>query len=630
MSSPISPIPLNTSRIAAIKQVQRFLHQQGLNAFWLPHNDVHQNEYLPDVAKLRDALLGFTGSAGDALILLDTVWLFVDGRYYVQAEQEVPLSHVKVSKLGLEGQPTLLETLAMLPPGSRVGFDPRTVSSHHYNEASRHLSNKGIQWVPLERNPVTSVLQAFPELTSHPTHANQHVRPWQPVDARVHGYSTPDKLTWLRQSLTHAGCQGIVLSAADEIAWLLNTRGGDIPYNPVFLSFLWVDETQAILFASPPEDSSTTEILHTLKAEGVTLQPYESVWDVLTSLAQQKTVYWVAAAHSTKMEMILREASATCIPGPNVIQQKKAIKTPEEQAGMREANLRSSCAVIRTLAWLDAQAQGEHPVSEVDIADFVQQAYRDEGAIDLSFNTIAGFGDHAAIIHYGTPSATRTAQRGDWVLLDSGAQYPFGTTDITRTTTFGNFVPEEEHRRAYTYVLKSHIAGASAVFPKGSSGAQLDGVVRAPLWQAGYDFSHGTGHGVGCFLNVHEGPYGISKGYNVALPVSTVVSIEPGYYVPGWGGIRLENLALIQPAPDLELAAGTPQREWYRFELLNLIPFAKHLVDTALLNKQEQAWLCEYERAIMQTVLPQLQTRDAEAAAWLKQAFICFDPSSSV
>jgi Xaa-Pro aminopeptidase len=407
----------------------------------------------------------------------------------------------------------------------------------------------------------------------------------------------------------------------DDIAWLINTRGRDIPYNPVFLSFLWVDDTQAVLFSSPPADVETQAVLNQLKTEGLTLQPYEAVWSYLPELAQNKTVYWIPNANSAEIEQTLN-ASLQCFlqTGGNFIQAEKAIKTPEEQAGMREANIRSSVAVIRTLAWLDSQSQAGKAVSEKELAQKIEACYVEEGAIDLSFNTIAGIGANTAIIHYSTPSENASA--GDWILLDSGAQYPFGTTDITRTTTFGQHCPTPEHMRAYTHVLKSHIAGASAVFPKGTSGAQIDGIVRQPMWQAGYDFGHGTGHGVGCFLNVHEGPFGIAKGYAAPLPQGMVVSIEPGYYVQDWGGIRLENLALATEAQGLAIQQGTPQCHWLSFEILNLIPFARHLVDVEALSSSEKTWLQGYEARIREIIVPRLLGKDSATATWLESQWI--------
>ena len=343
-------------------------------------------------------------------------------------------------------------------------------------------------------------------------------------------------------------------------------------------------------------------------------------------------MYWSPSAHSQAIRNVLSHEGIRLKEGHNLLQHEKSIKTPEELAGMKEANLRSSVAVIRTLAWLDVQATAGKSVSELDLAHQIEGFYKEEGAVDLSFNTIAGIGANTAIIHYGTPSADVHASKGDWILLDSGAQYPFGTTDITRTTTFAEFVPSIEpesdnqsdskphHKKAYTYVLKSHIAGASAVFPKGTSGSQIDGICRHPLWQAGYDYGHGTGHGVGCFLNVHEGPNGISKTYTEAMKLHTVNSIEPGYYVPQWGGIRLENLAIVVEAENIILQAGTPQRTWYGFVLLNWIPFAQHLIHDALLSPDERLWLQWYHRTTLEKISPRLVTKDPVALAWLHRA----------
>jgi Xaa-Pro aminopeptidase len=602
--------------IQRIEALQAVLKQNQWQAFLLPHNDVHLNEYLAEHAKLRDFLIGFTGSAGDSLVLQDTVWLFADGRYYEQAEAEVPQTHVKVSKLGLEGQPTLKECLATLAQGAVVAYDPKTVSASLLAGLEETTGPLALRFLALEENPVQSLFSSSTSKGGMPAGCSPS---WQTVETHVHGRPTREKLNWLQRALADASCDGIFVSKLDDIAWFTNTRGRDIPYNPVFHAFLWVDSTQALLFADAPDASpSTQQAIYHLKENGLTLRPYASIWEELPKLAYHKTVYWTPAAHSQAVANALSQDGTRLKIGPNLLQRKKSVKTAEELAGMREANVRSSVAVIRTLAWLDAQAKAGQFVSERELADTIDAFYKAEGAVELSFNTIAGIGRHSAVIHYGTPSSVVKASRGDWILLDSGAQYPFGTTDITRTTTFDQTVLSPVHKHAYTHVLKSHIAGASAVFPKGTTGAQLDGVCRYPLWQAGYDYAHGTGHGVGCFLNVHEGPNGISKVYTEPMTLHTVNSIEPGYYVPDWGGIRLENLAIVVPS-NQALQAGTPQGVWYGFELLNWIPFATHLIEEALLTSAEKSWLAWYHITSFEKMSPRLQGKDEVALEWLYQ-----------
>jgi Xaa-Pro aminopeptidase len=595
--------------VQRIEALQAVLKQYQWDAFLLPHNDVHLNEYLPEHVKLRDFLIGFTGSAGDALVFQDSVCLFADGRYYEQADAEVPLSHVTVSKLGLEGNPSLKELLMILPQGGVVAYDAQTVTVSALAGLQKATASLALRFVAVDENPISSL---FP-----PTLSTDPLPAWQAVDASVHGRSTSDKLAWLRNALKDASCDGIIVSKLDDIAWFTNTRGRDIPYNPVFHAFLWIDASQALLFADAPDASpSTQNALKHLEENGITLKPYASTWQDLLVLAHNKTVYWTPSAHSQAVFNVLSQDVIRLKDGQNLLQHEKSVKTPEELAGMREANLRSSVAVIRTLAWLDAQADAGNPVSELDLAHTIEGFYKAEGAVDLSFNTIAGIASNSAVIHYGTPSADVQASPGDWILLDSGAQYPFGTTDITRTTTFAQHVPSQAHKDAYTHVLKSHIAGASAIFPKGTSGAQIDGICRQPLWQAGYDYGHGTGHGVGCFLNVHEGPNGISKAYTEAMKLHTVNSIEPGYYVPNWGGIRLENLAVVAEA-NASLQAGTPQGVWYSFELLNWIPFATHLIEESLLSSSEKRWLAWYHATSLEKIYPRLTGKDESALAWL-------------
>jgi len=600
------PLDIFAKRIDHLNSV---LQQNKWDAFYVPHGDVHQNEYLPETAKHRDWLTGFDGSAGSALVLAnDKTILYADGRYFIQADEQVPLSHVQVAKMGQPGHPTLMESLSDLPKGATLALDPKTVTARQFEAfESLHLTI-----VCVDHNPI--------EILRKDEHegADVVIAPWRVVDASFHGRSTADKLVWLRKELVAQGAGAAVLSDLADIAWLTNTRGRDIPYNPVFTSFMWIDAEHAVLFATPPEDDQTVKALLELQKQSITLKPYKDFKRFLDETTHGVAVRVNKAKHSQAVYQWLDQAGAVINEGSDLVYNEKFKKTPEELAGMRAANLRSSVAVIRTLAWLDAQAASGAKVSEVNLAHKIEQCYEQEGCLDLSFNTIAGIGVNTAKIHYGTPSDEGIAKKGDWILLDSGAQYSFGTTDITRTTTFGKYAPTEEHRHAYTHVLKAVIACSGAVFPKGASGAQLDGICRGPLWQAGYDYGHGTGHGVGSFLNVHEGPNGISKGYANVIEPNTVNSIEPGYYAEGWGGIRLENLAEVVEA-NIPLAKGTPQRTWYRFEPLNLIPFAKHLIDLELLSPSERAWLDNYYAQIIERISPRLKEKDTSALAWLKE-----------
>lgn len=615
------PTSAYTERLTTFQQ---WVAQQGLDWFWVPSSDVHLNEYLPPVWKRRDWLCGFTGSAGDLLVSSETAWLFVDSRYHEQADTEVPLEHVQVSKLGQDGAKTLTEFLeAQLSESPtktdmplRLGVDAQTLSAQTVEQLRKRAAKtqRPLEIIPITPNPVDTLQQAETPTFSNPVIALPHA--WT-------GQTIAEKLVALRQTMAKAGVQLWPVSRLDEVAWLFNLRGSDIPYNPVFMAFALVTPDKAFLCM---DTSRLTEEAHkALSQAQVQPVPYEAFWSLLETLGRDQRVGWCASSHSNAVATLLTHLPGTALhPMANPIQKAKALKNLQELEQMRQANAKASRAIIRVLAWLDDRASQAIPTTEADIARQVEAFYADEdGFHGLSFNTIAGVGANSSIVHYGTPSPSQVAQPNDWVLLDSGAHFGGGTTDATRTTVFGH-QPSAQQRHVYTTVLKGHIAAACARFPKGTTGQPLDALCRGPLWQAGMDYGHGTGHGVGAFLNVHEGPVGLHRRAETLLEPGHVVSIEPGYYQPGWGGIRLENLVQVTAAEDNDTdwvaAAGSPMQSWYAFAPLTLVPFEARLMDAARLTDLEKRWLRDYYQTIARQVLPLLATgQDQRAATWLRQ-----------
>lgn len=581
---------------APLSQFQQWLAANGIHWFWVPSSDPHLNEYIPDAWQRRTQLSGFTGSAGDLLVGQATAWLFADSRYHEQADQEVDTSLIQVSKLGKEGELSLKQRLeAELNIGPlTLGLDANTLSAAQV-KALKPLEAKGLTIKAIEPNPVDAVLPAQPERGK-----DWATDPIYSLPLALTGRSIEEKLALLRETLSEHEADWLPLSKLDEVAWLFNLRGSDIAYNPVFLSYALVTPTHAFLFTEASR--LTEEAQAQLNTATITLLPYESFFSTLTEQAKalhHLKVLWTSAAHTWALQQHLETLEAQLVElAVHPVATRKALKTEAELKAMRAAHEKSSRAITKMLDWLDACATSGKTLTEKTIADTLEGFYKEEeGFVGLSFNTIAGAGPASSIVHYGTPDATRPIQPGDWILVDSGAHYRGGTTDCTRTLVYGGQATERQ-KRYYTLVLKAFIAGASAVFPKGTNGVAIDAITRAPLWQAGLDFGHGTGHGVGAHLNVHEGPNGIHKRATTPLEPGHVCSIEPGYYEPGWGGIRLENLAEVVEANLGDLPPGTPHTTWYRFESLTQVRFDGRLIVDELLTEAEKAWLNSYQKTV--------------------------------
>jgi Xaa-Pro aminopeptidase len=589
--------------------VRGLMARHQLDAYLVPSSDEHLNEYLPEAHKRREWISGFTGSAGDFLLTPTQGFAFVDSRYYEQAEYEVDTTRIHINKVGLEGHCTLKEQLEQLVKQAgrsyRLGYDPATLALEQYQDLKRALAETSIEWVALAENLVDAVWQSqqppAPVLSSVVG-----------LPESVTGESVQKKLARVREMMARQQVAFLPVLKLDQVAWLYNLRGQDIPYNPVFLSYGLVTSTAAYLFTEP---SRIAKPDREALAQWVTVLPYEAYGQTLLDLLgkQKGARVLLDPKHSTcATAELVRLGGAEAVERDHPVQRMKAVKNPAELAGMRLANLKASRAKIRALKWLWDRVEGSGPaqaVSEVDFQEAIEAFYAEEPEFaGLSFNTIAGAGANSSIVHYGTPNPKAKLLRGQLFLIDSGAQFAHGTTDDTRTVIVGKPTPRQ--RKCYTEVLKAHINCAMQRFPKGTEGIRLDGITRATLWNAGLDYGHGTGHGVGAYLNVHEGPNGIHRLAKEPFVPGMITSIEPGYYEPGWGGIRLENLY------ETVEVASSPERTWYGFETLTYVPFDKRLIVKSALTREQWRWLVRYHAAIVSKIASTLPPKEA---AWLKR-----------
>ncbi len=579
--------------------VRERMETDGVDFYLVPSSDAHQNEYVPACWQRRAFISGFTGSAGDALIGRSEARLWTDSRYWLQAEHQLDASLYQLMKGGAEDVPTLAKWLAANAKGGVLGLDPRVVSLAQARELRTKLEAVDAELRGSEANYVDAVWSDAPGLPQGPALV---------LSTDYAGQAVEDKLAELRETLAAADCDWLLLTTLDAIAWTFNLRGRDVAFNPLVISYALLGREGARLFVDPAK--VTDEVAAHLARCGVVHQPYDDFGAALDGLAGRvwldpKTASLWAAERLEAAGVELHEAQ-------DPVLLPKARKNPVEQQGMRDAHERDGVALVRFLHWLEG-AWGEG-LDEIGAADRLEQL-RSEGERfqGLSFPTISGFAAHGAIVHYGATSETSSKLDDSAIyLVDSGAQYLDGTTDVTRTVHLGTPTPEE--RRHYTLVLKGHLALRAALFPKGTTGAQLDALARAALWQDGLDYGHGTGHGVGHYLNVHEGPQGISsRSTQVALEPGMVVSNEPGLYLANRYGIRIENLVLVVEVRSAEQTGTVP---FYGFEDLTLVPYCRKLIDRALLERSQAEALDAYHERVRATLGPQLSRA---ARSWLER-----------
>jgi Xaa-Pro aminopeptidase len=547
----------------------------------VPRADEYQNEYVPPSAERLLWLTGFSGSWGLAAVLRDKAALFVDGRYTLQAATQADTSVFEIVKI-TETTPAAW-LAANLGEGDRLGYDPRLHTVSDIRALTKALAKRSAVLVPLEENPVTSLW------------TNRPAEPAAPVVSQplaLAGRSTQDKIADIRSALNDSKADATLVTALDSIAWLFNIRGGDLPHTPFTLSRAIVpsDGKPALFIAASKLQSN--EVRDALR-EVAELRAPEAYEAALAELGERKARVMLDAGRVSKWTADrLNDAGAEIVEADDPCILLKAIKNRAEIEGSRAAHRRDGVAMCRFLAWLDDPAAGG-ALDEIGAAEKLEDFRRDTGALkEISFDTISGAGPNGAIVHYRvTRSTNRRLEPGNLFLVDSGGQYQDGTTDITRTVAIGE--PTADMRRHFTLVLKGHIAIATARFPKGTRGCDLDAFARRPLWDAGLDYDHGTGHGVGSYLSVHEGPQGLSKRAMAELQPGMIVSNEPGYYREGAYGIRIENLVLIR---EPELGGG--ERPMMSFETLTLAPIDRRLVDASLLSGVELEWLNTYHARV--------------------------------
>jgi Xaa-Pro aminopeptidase len=580
-------------RLAALRAE---LKRLGIDGFIVPRADEHQNEYVPKSAERLAWLTGFTGSAGTAIVLADEAAIFIDGRYVLQAPQEVDTK--LIATLDVSATPPSRWLAEHARSGAKIGYDPWVHTPAQIERFAKALEGKDVTLTPLAQNPIDAIWSD---------------RPSPPVgrvslySQRLAGQSAKGKFARIRKALT--GADALFISDPHALAWAFNIRGEDVAHTPIALGFaLLPKDGKARLYLDPAKLSD--KVRAGLDALAEIDAPERIAEDLALRGGRGETVLFDSATAPAKLVDAFREAGGKPRLGDDPIALLKAVKNETELAGARAAHLRDGVALTRFLAWFAEQAPtGE--ITEIDAAQALETFRRETGELrDVSFPTISAFGPHAAIPHYRvTEKSNLRIGRGVY-LVDSGAQYLDGTTDVTRTVVVGR--PSKPLREHFTRVLQGHIAIARAVFPAGVSGAQIDAFARRSLWEAGLDFDHGTGHGVGAYLSVHEGPQRISKLGTTPLQPGMILSNEPGYYRAGEYGIRLENLIVVERR---EIAGA--EREMLGFETLTLAPFDLALVEPGLLSAQETKWLDAYHARVRKELSPHL---DAKTRKWLREA----------
>lgn len=582
-----------------LQAVRQLMVQEGIDALVVPRADEHLGEYLPAHNERLLWVSGFTGSAGAAVILRERAAIFVDGRYTVQVRKQVDAQLFEYCDL-LQ-QPPLQWLLQQLPAGSRVACDPRLHSLRWYRDTVAALAAAQMQLYVTQDNVIDRCWAQRPQAV---------VAPALLLDQAFTGESSAGKRGRMAAEVAAAGCDAALVFAPDSVSWLLNIRGRDIPRLPVVQSFaLLLADASLILFIHP---ARIPPGFNQHVGDDVRVVPADEADTILATMTGKRILTDPDAANAWT-QLALEQAGATLVTGEDPVLLAKACKNPVELAGTRRAHLRDAVAEIQFLAWLDAQVAAGQLHDEAVLADkLLALRSQQEHFQDLSFDTISAAGANAAMCHYNHLNGQPADLVMDSVyLVDSGGQYLDGTTDITRTVAIGN--PGDEVRRMFTLVLKGHIALDQARFPPGTTGTQLDALARQFLWREGYDFDHGTGHGVGVFLSVHEGPQRISKNPSrVALRPGMIVSDEPGYYRDKAYGIRCENLVVVT-----EVQNPGAERPMLGFEALTLVPFDYRLIDASLLSGPELQWLNDYHQHVLETVGPLLGATDRD---WLVQA----------
>lgn len=575
------------------------MRREHLAAFIFPSTDPHQSEYTAEHWKGREWISGFSGSAGTAVVTLDAAALWTDSRYFLAAEEQLAGTEFQLMKLKVEGTPTIAEWIQTMHHSStEVGIDGRCCATSEVKELIKELREHGGFTLRTNLDPLQRIWTDRPTIPDSPV----EIYPLEYAGERTH-----EKLERIRRALRQHHADGMLMAALDDIAWTLNLRGSDVHCNPVFVSYLLISSTSATLFINKKLSAEVTDYL---QAEGIGIDDYENVDKGLADYFEYNILLDPNEVNYALYRIVEREKRMEMVEAESPVKRMKAVKNTTEIAGMRHAMLRDGIAMVRFLKELDGAYGANGPWTELSV-DRRLTALRAEQPLfrGLSFDTIAAYGEHGAIVHYEpTPESDIPLKPEGLLLLDSGAQYLDGTTDITRTIALGPLT--DEMRRVYTLVLKGHLQLQNMHFPAGVSGTQLDAAARMAMWREGYNYLHGTGHGVGCYLNVHEGPHQIRMEWKPApLQLGMTVTDEPGIYLAGRFGVRIENTLLIVPAEETECG------QFLKFEPLTLCPIDTRPIIMEMLTPEERQWLDDYHQMVYDRLSPHLT---ADELHWLE------------
>ncbi len=580
-----------------ISALRSLMQEKGFAAYIIPPTDPHQSEYISDHWKTREWLSGFTGSAGTVVVTQQFAGLWTDSRYFIQAEKELEGTPIELVKLKIPHTPEYIDWLGEhLQEGETVGINGKVFSQSLVNQIKSKLSPLGIKFNCVFDLP-DQIWKDRPALSSG--EVMEH-------DLKYAGKSRTEKIAMVREEMKDNAIDYHLLTSLDDIAWLFNLRGTDVEYNPVFISYAVISQNSAVLFLD--EKKLNASLKAKLEDEGIELQPYTAISQYLGDLPKDSLLSYNSGktSHHLWLSIPPHCQKTDKISIPAVL---KTCKNENEIKNIRNALIKDGVALVKFFRWLEQNIdKGE--ITEITLDEQLTHFRQQQpGFMGNSFGTIAGYKDHGAIIHYSATEETAyTLKPEGMLLLDSGGQYVDGTTDITRTICLGK--PTDEQIMDYTLVLKGLIKLSMAYFPEGTKGFHLDALARFPLWQHGKNYGHGTGHGVGYFLNVHEGPQGITPNPMVNYPLKEgmLQSNEPGFYPEGKYGIRLENLIVV--IPHIETQYG----KFLQFETLTLFPLEMNLIDTEMLTPEEQGWLNRYHRKVFQNLSPHLNTEENQ---WL-------------
>lgn len=586
-----------------LNQLRRLMEERHIDAYVIPTSDFHESEYVGDYFKCRKFITGFTGSAGTAVVTAREAGLWTDGRYFVQAARELEGSGFKLQKIDEEGVPTVEEYLAdVMPEGGILGFDGRVVNSQLGEAIEEALEEKHVTF-SYEEDLVGRIWADRPQMSAEPV--------WI-LEEKYAGQPAAEKISGLRTDMREARATIHILTTLDDIVWLLNIRGNDIPFNPVVLCYAAVTEKDFYLFINEKTlDKQVREYLEGLK---ITIKPYNDIYEFVKALRSEKVLL-----ESSRINYAIKnnlDVSNKIIDKMNPTVMAKAVKNPVEIENERRAHIKDGVAMTKFIYWLKKNI-GTMDMTEISVSDYLEELRRQqEGNLGLSFNTISAYGENAAMCHYSaTPESNQALKPEGLYLIDSGGQYYEGTTDITRTVVLGPITDEE--REHFTLVAMSMLRLGHARFLYGCRGLSLDYIARQPMWERGLNYNHGTGHGVGYLLNVHERPNGIrykivpERMDSAIIEEGMICSDEPGIYIEGSHGIRTENLIVCRKAEKNQYG------QFMEFEYLTFVPIDLDGLDAGLMERRDIEYLNEYHRQVYEKISPYLTDEERE---WLKEA----------